>query len=145
MLLFPGKVRTKETTCCRITYLRVKITIDKNFTIKHDTSVFYGNKHICYMTRSEEAKVVLEGWGCTSVHKLVWCALFASKLKPLFRIRRGDTLFLNKSYRMERPTEPSDGELLKSFKAKLRHPVWLWQGCEDKGEEFNDISKLVLF
>ena len=47
--------KTKETTCCRITYLRVKITIDKNFTIKHHTSVFYGDKHIWYMIRSEEA------------------------------------------------------------------------------------------
>ena len=64
MHLFPGKIRirdlyfndkalttlqmrkAKETTCCRITYLRDRITTDKNFG---------------YMIRSEEDKVVLNG------------------------------------------------------------------------------------
>ena len=39
----------------------------------------------------------------------------------------------------------SDGELFKSLKAKLHHPVCQWQGCKDKGEEFDDIFKLALY
>ena len=91
MHLFPGKIRirdiyfnnnalttlkmrkTKETTCCRITRVRYESTIDKNLTIKHDTSVFHCNTYIgyMYMIRSEEDKVVLKGGGCTSVVKQV--------------------------------------------------------------------------
>ena len=56
MHLFPGKIRIrdtlqqqcphypanekdKETTCCRITHARYESTIDKNLTIKRDTSL----------------------------------------------------------------------------------------------------------
>ena len=85
MHLFPGKIRirdvylndkalttlqmrkAKESTCCRISYIRYKITINNNFTIKHDTSVFHGSNRIGYMRRSEEDKVVLKGGGCTLV------------------------------------------------------------------------------
>ena len=46
----------------------IESSIDKNLTIKRDTSVFHCNTHIGFMIRSE---MVLKGGGCTSVDKKV--------------------------------------------------------------------------
>ena len=46
-----------------------------------------------------------------------------------------------KANNVDQPTP--DGELFPRLKAKLQHPICQWQGCEDKGEEFNDISELA--
>ena len=164
MHLFPGKIRirdvylndkalttlqmrkAKESTCCRISYIRYKITIDNNFTIKHDTSVFHGSKHIGFMIRSEEDKVVLKGGGCTSVEKVGMICSICKKVKTLIQnLKRKHPTpqqkMLTEDTNVDQPAP--DGELFQRLKAKLQHPICKWQGCEDKGEEFNDISELV--
>ena len=77
--------KAKESTCCGISYLRYKNTIHNNFTIEDDTSVFYGSKHIGYMIRSEEDKVVLKGGGCTQDEKVGMMSSICKKVKTLIQ------------------------------------------------------------
>ena len=76
---------------------------------------------------------------------LVWCALFAKKVKTLIQnLKRKHPTPQQLSTEATNVDEPTpDGELFQRLKANLQHPICQWQGCEDKGEEFNDISELV--
>ena len=92
--------------------------------------------------------MVLKGRGCTSVHKVGMMCSVCKKVNTLIQNQKRKLPFPqqklpNEATNAAQPT--SDGKLFKSLKAMLQHPVCQWQGCEDKGEEFNEISKLALF
>ena len=109
----------------------------------HDTSVFHGSKHIGYMIRSEEDKVVLKGGGCTSVEKVGMMCSICKKVKTLIQnLKRKHPTPQQLSTEATNVDQPTpDGELFQRLKAKLQHPICQWQGYEDKVEEFNDISE----